>query len=356
MTRKVLIAAAGTGGHIIPGIQIGRALEARNGGAFKVEYLCGSRPIEERIYSAEGIQPVRIKTGSFSGRSFPGVKGFTLLTDTLRLIFRFLSDRPAAVLAMGGGASVPALIAGRLLFIPLFLHESNAIPGRVVRLFRRFARRVFLGLGGLQGTNVVITGTPSRPAIESEEEANIILCVGGSQGAASLNRIFLKAIEKVGTVAFQPVLIAGPGKDVRITKGVDIREYEPDLPALLARARLIVSRSGSGALADISTFRIPAVLVPYPYAKDNHQLANARIYESRGAAMLLEEKDMDAEKLAEAMIMLLGERGAEIRKNLAELDNAHAADRICEEIETSLNTGRAAESATSGGRIQHEHP
>lgn len=333
---RFIIAAGGTGGHILPGVAIGREMQHRLDD-LAVEYLCGARPIERRIYDSQSIRPrVLPIPASFSAR--PGSVA-SLAVATAQCLASFIAHRPAGVLGMGGAVCFPVLTAARILRVPIFLHESNRIPGRVVRMFRTAARGVFLGMGGLEGDNVEITGTPVRAHEAGHGERDTIVCVGGSQGAAQLNTIFLEACRRIGErPGLRMILIAGPGKQVDAPSFVEVREYEPDMPTLLARTRLIVSRSGAGSLADIASHGIASVLVPYPHAMDNHQLANARYFEENGAAIVREERDLSGEVLAGVMTHLLDNAAAlqVLAAAAARLATPDAAERIVHLIAAKL--------------------
>lgn len=355
--RHLLIAAGGTGGHILPGIRIGRQIEAENGGLQTVSYICGSRYIESCIYTAEGVEPMRLSMGGGGSKPLSLQYFFQLLTDLFTLVNNYLSRRPGAILAMGGAVCFPVLLLAVLFRIPIFLHESNRVPGRVVRLFAPFARRVFLGLGGLERSNALVTGTPTKECHTNDTEREIVLCVGGSQGAARLNEYFVAASnrDEFRKLDCHFVLISGPGKTVQGAGGVEVREYEPHIESLLSRARLVVARSGAGTLADISNFRVPSILVPYPYAKDDHQTANARVFSDAGAAILMEEKTLTTERLAEAMHSLLADEAgcAAMREKLRAFDSSRAASIIAHEIVESLQAGqrRAPASPHAGKAI-----
>lgn len=359
MKREIVIAAGGTGGHIIPGILIGREIEERFGDRLAVAYLCGSRAIEERVYTSEGITPIHLSAGGRLMSSSPLIKFARMVRDFLWLASRFARRRPAAVLAMGGAVCFPALAAAVCLRIPIFLHESNRVEGRVVRVFRRFARKVFIGMGEAGGKNVVYTGTPSRLLADSDGKKDILLCVGGSQGAARLNDTFVEAAnsEAVRQHGLTPILIAGPGKAPADPGIVEVREYEANLPALIARARLIVSRCGSGALADIAANRTPAILVPYPHAKDNHQLANAAWFTERGGARLVEDKLLTGPLLTESIADLLAEPDAlgDMQIALGRLATPMAGEMIANEIFNSIGCG-PLRPHTAERRVRHEHP
>ncbi len=338
--KTFLIAAGGTGGHIIPGILIGRELEKNHSDTIGVEFICGSREIEKKIYDSESIEPIKLHLGN-SWEKIPLVKHLNLLVDFISVFSRFLFFRPAGVLAMGGKACFPVIFAARILRIPYFLHESNRIPGKVIRYFHKGARRVFLGMGGLEGDNVSIVGTPSRQKpVEDRADKNVFLCVGGSQGAARLNQLFIEAANSPkfqnSDIEFQ--LITGPGKIQPEAGRAVQKEYDPNIAAVLARSVAMISRAGSGSLADITTFRVPAILVPYPYAADDHQSANARYFSDRGAAVYTDEKTLNADVLANLMSAILQDQKhrENLRDNLENLARDNAAEEICQEIAGTL--------------------
>ncbi len=341
MERAFVIAAGGTGGHIIPGICIGREIERANAD-LRVEYLCGSRAIESRIYAAEGIEPRRLSVGAELEKKLPGARFATMGVDFAAILARWLLHRPAGVLAMGGAVCFPALFAARLLGVPVFLHESNRIPGRVVRMFRSGARRLFLGMGGAEGNNVETTGTPAKTRDVAVPARDTIACVGGSQGAARLNELFLEAARLLHPQFpwLKIVLVSGPGKAVEAPLGVEVRAYENDMPSLLSRAVAMVSRSGSGSMADIANFRVPAVLVPYPHAMDDHQLANARYFSDRGAALLAEEAGLDGARLADMLRSIISDAhlSAGMKDQLGILSTPDAACLIARRIREELDS------------------
>jgi UDP-N-acetylglucosamine--N-acetylmuramyl-(pentapeptide) pyrophosphoryl-undecaprenol N-acetylglucosamine transferase len=317
-----------------------------------IEYCCGPRQVEMDIYTSEGIAATVLRTGSYRGRLQGVVQQGEFAMDTLRMVASFLVNRPVAVLAMGGAASFPVLAAARLLGIRYFLHESNRIPGRVVRLFAAAATRVYTGLGGVDGSHAEMLGTPTKPINPGREGRHIIACVGGSQGAASLNRIFVEAaVQLSGSMSgTRFVLVTGRGKSIDGRGVVEIREYEPDMPSLLAQTRVLVSRAGAGALADIANARIPSILVPYPHAMDDHQSANACVYTEAGAAVMMRESELSGSALADSITRLAtdSEIRSAIVSNLARFDSTDSAARIVRSIISHLPQTQLAPSSAQG--------
>lgn len=350
---RLLVAAAGTGGHILPGIRVGREFARRVPGGV-VAYVCGAKPIEARIYAGEGIEPV-VLGGNYSAGGPIRRIGAALadLRSAIRLLRR---QRPTMVLAMGGGACVPILVAAALLRIPYFLHESNAIPGRVVRLFGGGARAQFRGLGRSTGGDIIVTGTPTPERLGTEATRNTVLCVGGSQGAARLNELFLEAARQLAAAhsSIRFLLVSGPGRAVADPGPVEVVEYIHDMPAILARTIVAVSRSGSGSLADLSTYGVPAILVPYPHAMDDHQTANACLYAADGAAVVEVEASLTATRLASILEALLTDD--ERRRRMAEAAQARATPDAAERIVNEMMARLGGATAVAMPRIKDGAP
>jgi UDP-N-acetylglucosamine--N-acetylmuramyl-(pentapeptide) pyrophosphoryl-undecaprenol N-acetylglucosamine transferase len=265
-----------------------------------------------------------------------------------------------AVLGMGGFTSLPPVYAGHKLGLKTFIHDSNARPGRANVMTSRFCTQVFLGLEAAKAffpdRETVVTGTPVRPEIlhlpDREEaaamfgldpEKTTILVTGGSQGARRLNELSAEAAGKLppGT---QVLHIAGALDFPRVSEIAQGRTnhkvlgFCDQMPAALAIADLVIARSGASSLTEIATSGHPSILVPYPFAADDHQTRNAGVFAEAGAAKLIQERDLDAEKLASLAISILQDlptykRMAKAARALAVPD---AAERVCAAIEATL--------------------
>lgn len=342
------IAAGGTGGHILPGIETGRTFLARNPDG-RVRWFAGGRVIEDRVYTSRGVEPVRLRAGTWPGRGRALVSKWELLADTAGMLRRFRREPPDAVLAFGGAACVPVVLAAFVLRIPVILHESNAIPGRTTCAFARFATRVLLGMEGVPIPGAVVTGTPASPLTQEatpHAERDLVVCVGGSQGAGRLNELFLAALAdpEIAAMPLRFHLVAGPGRDcpappAGLPEGkLAISEYEPDMGPLLARARVAVSRAGSGSLGDLAAHGVPAILIPYPHAADGHQEANAEHYVRHGAARMIAERDLTEEHFARILREMLRNADglAAMAGAMHGLSPEGAAARVVEETLSAL--------------------
>lgn len=274
-----------------------------------------------------------------------------------KIIRDFKAD---AVVGMGGFTSLPPVYAGHKMGLKTFVHDSNARPGRANVMTSRFCTQVFLGLDAAKpffpNRECVVTGTPVRPEIinlPSLEEAAArfgleagrptIVVTGGSQGARRLNELSAQAATSLPPET-QVLHIAGATDFPRVAEivgdrpGYKVLGFCDQMPSAYAIADLVIARSGASSLTEISIAGHPSILVPYPYAADDHQTRNAEVFEQAGASLLVQEKDLDAEKLASLTSSILQDlptykRMAKAARALAIPD---AADRVCAAIEATF--------------------
>jgi UDP-N-acetylglucosamine--N-acetylmuramyl-(pentapeptide) pyrophosphoryl-undecaprenol N-acetylglucosamine transferase len=337
MTR-VVIAAGGTGGHVFPALAVAAELRARG---VEVHFLGTASGLEARAVPAAGFPLETVDMRGLRGggwrrwAALPGALGRAVWAA--RSVLRRL--RPAAVLAMGGYVAVPAGLAARLGGTRLLLHEQNAVPGLAIRALRGMAAAVFTGFpeaAEVLGARARWAGIPVRaellalPAPEAryaEREGPLrVLVFGGSQGARFLN-------QRV------PAWLAGVGRAVSVRHQAGERELDAvqaayndrgmaaevtpfidDMARAYAWADLVVCRAGAATVAELAAVGVPAVLVPYPYAVDDHQRRNAEALVSRGAALCVSQEEWDDAALAARLDGELGERA-----RLAEMGEAARA-------------------------------
>ena len=309
-----VIACGGTGGHLAPGIALAEALRAR--GHEPVLFLSHKRVDARLCEKYPGLRTARVPGAPFGLR--PDVFARFVVRQAQGLAFsrRYLrADRPAAIVGFGGFTNAGVVLAGRQLGIPVALHEANRIPGRAIRLLSRFADRLYLppgvGLPGRPGLLVRHTGLPVRAEIirQPRDRARALLGVdpaqkllvvlGGSQGSAGLNQWVEEQLPALTAEGIQVWCVTGLGKgepggrEWRSRTGALVRTWaEPftdRVGPLLSAADLVVSRAGAGTIAELIRCETPAILVPYPQAADNHQLANARHFEQQGGGLVLEQ-------------------------------------------------------------------
>ena len=357
---KILIACGGTGGHLFPGIAVAEALRARG---HEVMLLISEKKVDAEASAKYShlrfaTVPAVAKPPTLSPRMLPFLWKLKNSIKRCKAILReFGAD---AVLGMGGFTSLPPVYAGHKLGLKTFIHDSNARPGRANVLTSRFCTQVFLGLEPARAffpkRETVITGTPVRPEIvnlPSREEAaerfglaadkTTILVTGGSQGARRLNELSAEAAASLPAET-QVLHIAGALDFERVSEiahgraGYKVLGFCDQMPSAYALADLVIARSGASSLTEISISGHPSILVPYPYAADDHQTRNAEVFADAGAATLIQERDLDAEKLASLATSVLQDlptykRMAKAARALAIPD---AAERVCAAIEATL--------------------
>lgn len=357
-TSKTLvwIACGGTGGHLFPGIAVGEELLRRG---CNVTLLVSAKEVDQE--AVKTVHDMAVETlpavGLTRGRLLEFCKGFRQSFMASR---RLLQQRPAqAVLGMGGFTSAPPVVAAKGCGAATFLHESNTIPGRANRWLSHVVHQAFVGFpsatGRLHHTNVVTTGTPVRPQFQPGEPEGarlalgldprrpVLLIMGGSQGASGINDLMLQALPALAQQApdLQYLHLTGVDGFERVReeytkRGVKavVRPFLSEMEMALGAATVAISRAGASSLAELAAMRVPAILVPYPAATDNHQLHNARALTDVGAAVLLEQAGATGEKLAGMCSMLL--RDATARKAMADelvrWHSPHAAELIAEKM------------------------
>ncbi len=319
MTR-FLIAASGTGGHLFPALAVAEAVEADG----PVHWL-GVPDRLETILVPERFGLITVNAGGLQGR------GLKKLVQLIRLLWASVNVRRMiqresidTVFTTGGYISAPAILAARWCGIPVVLHESNAIPGRVTRLLGRLCSAVALGLPAaaqrIPGSHPVVTGTPVRAAFLTQQpqpawvprgDGPLLVVMGGSQGAVGLNRMVRAILPNLLDQGCRVVHLTG-GNDPEINQlqhpNLAERRFSDDIPGLLQHADLAISRAGAGSLSELAVCGTPTVLVPFPQAADRHQDANAACAASFGAAVIVHQHDPNHPVLANTIERLLGAR------------------------------------------------
>ena len=314
----VLIMAGGTGGHVYPALAVAESIRA---GAKPVVWLGTRRGLEARVVPAAGFDVEWISVGGLRGKRLS-----TLLLAPFRLIVALAQSlravarhKPAVVLGMGGFVSGPGGLAAWLMRRPLVIHEQNAVAGLTNRLLARLARVVLQAFPGsfsprLRARTVgnpvresIATIAPPERRYAGRQGPLRILVVGGSLGALTLNRRVPQALSLI-PAAERPILrhqtgtrTADEAEAAYRDAGVEAElvPFIEDMAEAYAWADMVICRAGALTVAEVCAAGLPAVFVPYPFAVDDHQTANARALADAGAAVVLQERDLTAEALAE---------------------------------------------------------
>ena len=351
LSRRVAIACGGTGGHLFPGIAVGDALVARG---CEVTLLVSPKEVDQTaVKSAYGMDVESLSMIGLAGNPLKFGCKFIRSTNSCRKLF--FKKPPAAVLAMGGFTSLPPVIVGKIMGAKIFLHEANAVPGRAVRMLSSFADEVFVqfpdSLPRVLGGNVRATGLPVRATMEPVPKADartvlgladdlpVLLIMGGSQGADAINRAVLgslpylaKLLPKIqfihltGNRNTDPIRIAYDTLGLRAV----VRPFLTEMEYALGAADLVISRAGASSLAEFSSMELPAILVPYPSAVDDHQRLNARTFVEMGAARCFHQKQLTPSLLTQQLKDLLG-RPVKLKK-MGEAMKQWKSDCATEEV------------------------
>ena len=338
----VAIAAAGTGGHVLPALAVADALEAHGVTKSDIVFLGGDR-IEAQLVPEAGYELHQYEVSGLPRRLT--AEGFQVAAQTWRAssgIKRLLRDGDRrVVLAMGGYITGPAALAARRLRLPLVLHEQNAIPGLANRLASRWAHRIFVAYDQarerLSGAELV--GNPLRPEILQpvsrshacrhyglNPDLRVVGILGGSQGAQALNQaapqLLVDGVQLLHLAGRDHAARLGPPQDQRWV----VRGFEAEMHFFYAASDVVVSRAGALAIAELAATGTPAILVPYTHGTGDHQLANAAPMVDAGAAELLFERDLD--QLPKAVEALLGGDLAAMAAAARSLSRPEAADQI----------------------------
>lgn len=361
----VVLTAGGTGGHVFPAESLAAELSARG---YRLAFVTDNRG---KGYSGVlgSLETHRVTAAQMLGRGVIGklLGAFQLLRGTLeaRKILRQL--RPAVVVGFGGYASVPAVAAAGQLAIPTLLHEQNAVLGRANRLFAAKATRIATSFDHVRflppattdaPQQVVKTGMPVRAAIRAaaqvpypavDQDAPLhVLILGGSQGARVLSDILPEAFKALPDAVKSRLSISQQARPEDLERvqasyqnsglSVEVKSFFDDVPDRLARAALVIGRSGSSTVAECAVIGRPALFVPLPSAADDHQTANALAMEASGGAWVIPQQDFTAASVADKLADLFAHpqtlsAAAAAAKDFALPD---AAARLADAVETLL--------------------
>jgi UDP-N-acetylglucosamine--N-acetylmuramyl-(pentapeptide) pyrophosphoryl-undecaprenol N-acetylglucosamine transferase len=357
---RVAIACGGTGGHLFPGLAVAEKLREKG---CALTLLVSPKEIDQQaVKSAQGMEVVTLPAVGLTSRQVPAfIRGFRESYRSARKLFQ--QAPPQAVLAMGGFTSAPPLLAAKKLGAQSFLHESNTIPGRANRWLSWVVDRAFVGFPGaakrLHTRAVTVTGTPVRPQFKPVDAAAcrrslgleptrpVVLVMGGSQGASGINDLVSRALPALSKTAseLQWFHLTGPNDLNKVQKAYDalglratVHSFFSDMGLALGAASVAISRAGASSLAELAAMRLPAVLIPFPAATDNHQFYNAQGFVESGAAAMLEQRGATPEALMNLILELTGSAGTreKMQAALARWHSPRAAEEIAESMLSTL--------------------
>jgi UDP-N-acetylglucosamine--N-acetylmuramyl-(pentapeptide) pyrophosphoryl-undecaprenol N-acetylglucosamine transferase len=357
----IIFAAGGTGGHLFPAIAVADALRLRHPHA-AIVFIGGTRGLETRLVPQAGYPLRSLPLSGLKGKTLRArlVAGAAAAYAVCRCGLWFLAHRPDLVVGAGGYASGPAVLAAWLLRVPTMLMEQNHFPGATNRWLAPRADAVCLPsepaksrLGGIG----LVTGNPVRHEFASigpppNAYRMALLVFGGSRGARSINRAVVAALPQWAAMTPPPRIVhqTGPEEHEAVANAyaafpilaADVRPFLDDMPRRLAEADLVVCRAGATTLAELAAAGRPAILVPFPFAADDHQRANAEAVRDADAAVMIEDREFDGARCAAEVAGLAIDRGRRLRMAAAArtLARPDAAERIAD-VADALVEGKA---------------
>lgn len=352
MRPRALIVAGGTGGHIFPALAVAEALRAHGVDPFWLGSVGG---MEATLIPRHDIPLTSIRIGGIRGKGLWRrlMAPFNIVRATVASIRAILRIRPVVVLGMGGFVSGPCGLAAWICRRPLIIHEQNSIPGITNRLLSLIATRTLVAYPGsfAPSRRLLVTGNPLRAEIVALASASAkptnreplhVLVLGGSLGARSLNQTAPAALALLGQHHRLEVLHQTGTREVDETRalyldtGLEARvtPFIEDMASTYQWADLVICRAGALTLAELCAAGLPAVLIPYPHAVDDHQTTNARHLVEHGAALVLADATLDTQSLVASLKPLLADEGlrtamAAAARRLARPDATAAVANCC---------------------------
>jgi UDP-N-acetylglucosamine--N-acetylmuramyl-(pentapeptide) pyrophosphoryl-undecaprenol N-acetylglucosamine transferase len=350
--RAVVLAGGGTGGHIFPALALAAAIR-RLDPETRVSFMGTARGLESRLVPAAGVELDLVPAAQIAGRSpLRKAQGaWVLLRGMLRARALLASRGAELVIGVGGYASVPAVAAAVLRRVPVALLEPNARPGRANRALARFARAIFVQFedaraafpaSRVEPLGYPVREIPKRASAPADPRIRVMV-IGGSQGARSINQAFGALLPELDPEGLSIAHQTGAAdldavRAAYASAGVDaeVAAFFDDVPERLARADVVIARAGAATVAELCAAGVASILVPYPHAADDHQLANARELERAGACLLVRDHEL-ADRLGPALLGLLADPAARARLAQAAAsrgrpDAAEAIWKRCREL------------------------
>ena len=339
MSKKILIMAGGTGGHIFPALAIAKELKER--GAV-VEWLGGKNAMESRLVPRHGYKFHGVSSSGLRGKNLLVIlKAFFLLgCGFFQTVIIFIKYRPNIVIGMGGYASGIGGLISKLFFVPLFIHEQNSVPGTTNRLLSRLASKCFQAFEDTfpESAGAITTGNPIlfNPIPKNRPKSvKNLLVLGGSLGAKKINQTIpqiktpLNIWHQTGENHLEEVRVLYKKSQ---HYGAKIEPFIENMAEAYAWADLVISRAGAMTISELIASNSLAILIPFPYAIDNHQKINAEILSKNEAGILLEEENLNPEAIDREIEALNKDKLHEMAKKLESLKVSTPEQQIADNL------------------------
>ena len=377
------VAGGGTAGHVSPGLAVAEEIVRRGAPRSAVRWIGSSRGLETRLVPEAGFDLLALRGRGIQRRlasaNAAAIGG--LLVAIVRAVISFARRRPAVLVALGGYAAVPGVIAAVVWRVPIVLTEQNAVPSAANRLAARFAKVCAAPFPDSSLPRATWTGNPVRPdivavdrrqqravaraALGVRDDRVMLLVMGGSLGARRINEALFDALPHwVGRRDLAVHHIAGDRDHDDLTERVPVSSdaglqyrlvrYEDDMAAVYAATDVVLSRAGGNSVAELAVVGLPSVLVPLPGAPGDHQTANARALASGGGAVVVPDGELDGDRVRAALEPLLTD--ADLRRTMGEaaagLGRPDAPQAIVDLVETHARAPRPGGNAHENGGVR----
>ncbi len=368
--RGAAFFGGGSGGHLFPGIAVAEKLRERFPAA-RIVFFTSGRDVEQRIFATGGFDVRSLELLPPGRRPTNWVRYSFEVADAVRRHRKLLARDFDVVFGLGGYASVPGILAAKALHLPVILLEQNLVAGRVNRWLGRFADAVScpypdVSLGA--GMRRAVTGNPVRRTVveagmrrrcrrSAMDDPLTVLVVGGSQGARSLNSAIARLLELAPAATpwrerLRWIHVTGEADFDELNRAyvqggwrAQVLRFAQRLPDLMADADVVVTRAGGTTLSELAVVGVPALLVPYPHHRDQHQLRNAEAFAAAGAGVVIEDEELDGERLHDELEQLIASpaRLASMSAAARRLARPMAADRV---VDLALELRRSCPTAS----------
>jgi UDP-N-acetylglucosamine--N-acetylmuramyl-(pentapeptide) pyrophosphoryl-undecaprenol N-acetylglucosamine transferase len=376
----VAIACGGTGGHLFPGLAIAEALQQRE---CKVVLFISPKEVDQ--VAAKGALDMEVITLPVVALSLGGMRAFARgFWQAYRLARKLFRARcPQAVLAMGSFASAPPVLAGKACGAVTFVHEANARPGRANRWLAPWVDEVFVhfptAADRLRSSAITVTGMPVRSQFEPmdggacrlmlglDARGPVLLVMGGSQGASAINDLVVRSLPLLveRMPALQYLHLSGAREEPRVRaayathqRRAVVRAFLTEMEMALNAATMAVSRAGASSLAEFAALRLPALLIPYPSAANNHQFYNALAFVESGAARMVAQRIATPQILTQMVSELMPEGASRtsIQNALAQWHRPRCAEEIADHLCRVMRERQATVAAHSAVTVSKPVP
>ncbi len=353
---NIIIAGGGTGGHLFPGIAVGNEFKKRYPGS-DILFVTAGREIESQILKSAGFDQECLEVEGIKGRGI--IKSLVSMLKLPKSLFRSMEIirrvSPDIILGVGGYSSGPLCLAGKLMRVPVTIHEQNSYPGLTNRILSRIVDRIFISFEesrvNFPAGTLSLTGNPVRSIFTDERPLTVgdaaftIFVTGGSQGAVAVNTFVIEALSIMKEKGIIPRVIHHAGKldyervqreySERGLKG-EISSFIENMALAYENADIFIGRAGAGTIFELAAMGRPSILIPLPNSANNHQEYNAMALVRSGGAVMMKQNELDGKKLADRLIEFMNNRellevmGKNCRKS-ARIDAAEViVDEMCE--------------------------